>query len=82
MAALARALDFSHPRTAARGQPGVDNPSSGCRRCGACTIPQVDKPGYRREVLQAARYAPLGMRGMAGLGLTRISKGPRIYPRK
>jgi 2-keto-3-deoxy-L-rhamnonate aldolase RhmA len=31
-------------------------------------IPQVDNPDIAREVVQAARYAPMGMRGMAGLG--------------
>ena len=29
-------------------------------------IPQVDTPEIAREVVQAARYAPLGMRGQAG----------------
>jgi 2-keto-3-deoxy-L-rhamnonate aldolase RhmA len=31
-------------------------------------IPQVDTPEIAREVARAARYAPIGMRGMAGLG--------------
>ena len=31
-------------------------------------IPQVDTPAIAREVVQAARYAPAGQRGMAGLG--------------
>lgn len=31
-------------------------------------IPQVDTPEIARAVVQAARYAPLGMRGMAGVG--------------
>jgi 2-keto-3-deoxy-L-rhamnonate aldolase RhmA len=31
-------------------------------------IPQVDNPDIAREVVKAARYAPLGLRGMAGLG--------------
>ena len=31
-------------------------------------VPQVDTPEIAREVVQAARYAPAGMRGMAGLG--------------
>ncbi len=31
-------------------------------------IPQVDTPEIAYEVVQAARYAPMGMRGMAGLG--------------
>src|ERR671924_882306 len=30
-------------------------------------IPQVDTPDMAREIAQAARYAPVGMRGMAGL---------------
>ena len=32
-------------------------------------IPQVDTPEIDHEVAQAARYAPVGMRGMAGLGM-------------
>jgi 2-keto-3-deoxy-L-rhamnonate aldolase RhmA len=31
-------------------------------------IPQVDNPDIAREVVKAARYAPRGMRGMAGVG--------------
>jgi 2-keto-3-deoxy-L-rhamnonate aldolase RhmA len=31
-------------------------------------VPQVDTPEIAHEVAQAARYAPLGMRGMAGMG--------------
>jgi 2-keto-3-deoxy-L-rhamnonate aldolase RhmA len=31
-------------------------------------IPQVDTPAIASEVAQAARYAPIGRRGMAGLG--------------
>src|SRR5204863_899441 len=31
-------------------------------------VPQVDTPEIAAEVAQAARYAPVGMRGMAGLG--------------
>jgi 2-keto-3-deoxy-L-rhamnonate aldolase RhmA len=31
-------------------------------------IPQVDTPQIAREVVEAARYAPAGMRGMAGIG--------------
>jgi 2-dehydro-3-deoxyglucarate aldolase/4-hydroxy-2-oxoheptanedioate aldolase len=31
-------------------------------------IPQVDTPAIARDVVQAARYAPIGLRGMAGLG--------------
>jgi 2-keto-3-deoxy-L-rhamnonate aldolase RhmA len=31
-------------------------------------IPQVDTPAIARSVVEAARYAPLGMRGMAGFG--------------
>src|SRR5919201_5405010 len=30
-------------------------------------IPQVDTPAIAHEIAQAARYAPVGMRGMAGL---------------
>lgn len=31
-------------------------------------IPQVDTPAIAREVVAAARYAPLGLRGMSGVG--------------
>src|SRR5262249_61507698 len=31
-------------------------------------VPQVDTPESARRVAAAARYAPVGMRGMAGLG--------------
>jgi 2-keto-3-deoxy-L-rhamnonate aldolase RhmA len=30
-------------------------------------VPQVDTPEIARKVVEAARYAPLGMRGMAGV---------------
>src|SRR5207253_1440169 len=30
-------------------------------------VPQVDTPEIAQQVAQAARYAPIGMRGMAGL---------------
>src|SRR6202158_2362851 len=30
-------------------------------------VPQVDTPEIARQVVEAARYAPVGMRGMAGL---------------
>jgi len=67
MAALARALDF----------PILVRPPVGSREwitrlldagVWGLHIPQVDNPDIAREVVQAARYAPLGMRGMAGLG--------------
>jgi 2-keto-3-deoxy-L-rhamnonate aldolase RhmA len=67
MAMLGRALDF----------PVVVRPPEGSREwvtrlldCGVwgLHIPQVDNPDIAHEVVQAARYAPLGMRGMAGLG--------------
>src|SRR5271154_7126848 len=31
-------------------------------------VPQVDTPEIARSVVEAARYAPIGMRGMAGNG--------------
>ncbi|MBI3972373.1 MAG: hypothetical protein HY332_13925 [Chloroflexi bacterium] len=67
MAALARALGF----------PIVVRPPAGSREwitrlldagVWGLHIPQVDTPDIAREVVQAARYAPAGMRGMAGLG--------------
>lgn len=67
MAVLARALDF----------PILVRPPVGNREwitrlldagVGGLHIPQVDNPDIAREVVQAARYAPSGMRGMAGLG--------------
>jgi 2-keto-3-deoxy-L-rhamnonate aldolase RhmA len=67
MAALARALDF----------PLVVRPPEGSREwitrlldagVWGLHIPQVDTPEIAREVVQAARYAPAGLRGMSGLG--------------
>src|SRR3989454_8583071 len=67
MATLARALDF----------PIVVRPPEGNREwitrlldAGLWNlhIPQVDTPEIARAVVEAARYAPLGMRGQAGLG--------------
>jgi 2-keto-3-deoxy-L-rhamnonate aldolase RhmA len=67
MAVLARALDF----------PILVRPPVGSREwitrlldagVWGLHIPQVDNPDIAREVVKAARYAPLGMRGMAGLG--------------
>lgn len=67
MAVLARALDF----------PILVRPPEGSREwitrlldagVWGLHIPQVDNPYIAREVVKAARYAPLGMRGMAGLG--------------
>ncbi len=67
MAALARALDF----------PILVRPPVGSREwitrlldagVWGLHIPQVDNPDIAREVVKAARYAPLGMRGMAALG--------------
>ncbi len=67
MAALARALDF----------PILVRPPAGTREwvtrlldagVWGLHIPQVDNPDIAREVVQTARYAPLGMRGMAGVG--------------
>jgi 2-keto-3-deoxy-L-rhamnonate aldolase RhmA len=65
MAVLARALDF----------PVVVRPPAGNREwitrlldvgVQGLHIPQVDTPEIAHEVVQAARYAPAGMRGMAG----------------
>src|SRR5437773_9222016 len=67
MAVLSRALDF----------PLVVRPPEGSREwitrlldvgVWGLHVPQVDTPEIARQVVQAARYAPLGMRGMAGLG--------------
>jgi 2-keto-3-deoxy-L-rhamnonate aldolase RhmA len=67
MAVLARALDF----------PLVVRPPEGNREwitrlldvgVWGLHVPQVDTPEIARAVTQAARYAPVGMRGMAGLG--------------
>jgi len=67
MAALARALDF----------PIVVRPPEGSREwitrlldvgVWGLHVPQVDTPEIARAVVEAARYAPLGMRGQAGLG--------------
>jgi 2-keto-3-deoxy-L-rhamnonate aldolase RhmA len=67
MAVLARALDF----------PIVVRPPEGSREwitrlldagVWALHVPQVDTPEMARQVAQAARYAPAGMRGMSGLG--------------
>jgi 2-keto-3-deoxy-L-rhamnonate aldolase RhmA len=67
MAALARALDFP-----ILVRPPVGNREWITRLLDAgiwgLHIPQVDTPEIAHEVVQAARYAPLGMRGMAGLG--------------
>src|SRR3954463_4436861 len=66
MAALSRALDF----------PLVVRPPEGNREwitrlldigVWGLHIPQVDTPEIAHEVAQAAHYAPVGMRGMAGL---------------
>jgi 2-keto-3-deoxy-L-rhamnonate aldolase RhmA len=66
MAALGRALDF----------PLVVRPPAGNREwitrlldvgVWGLHVPQVDTPEIAREVAQAARYAPMGSRGMAGL---------------
>jgi 2-keto-3-deoxy-L-rhamnonate aldolase RhmA len=66
MAVLSRALDF----------PLIVRPPSGSREwitrlldvgVWGLHIPQVDTPEMAHEVAQAARYAPIGMRGMAGL---------------
>jgi 2-keto-3-deoxy-L-rhamnonate aldolase RhmA len=65
MAVLARALDF----------PIVVRPPAGNREwitrlldvgVWGLHIPQVDTPEIAQQVVQAARYAPAGMRGMAG----------------
>jgi 2-keto-3-deoxy-L-rhamnonate aldolase RhmA len=67
MAVLARALDF----------PLVVRPPEGSREwvtrlldvgVWGLHVPQVDTPEIAHAVAQAARYAPLGMRGMAGFG--------------
>jgi 2-keto-3-deoxy-L-rhamnonate aldolase RhmA len=67
MAALSRALDF----------PLLVRPPAGNREwitrlldagVWGLHIPQVDTPEIAREVVRAARYAPLGLRGMGGLG--------------
>jgi 2-keto-3-deoxy-L-rhamnonate aldolase RhmA len=67
MAALARAVDF----------PLVVRPPQGNREwitrlldvgVWGLHIPQVDTPEIAYEIARAARYAPIGMRGMAGLG--------------
>lgn len=66
MAVLARALDF----------PLIVRPPAGNREwitrlldigVWGLHVPQVDTPEIAREVVAAARYAPVGMRGMAGL---------------
>ncbi len=65
MAVLGRALDF----------PIVVRPPAGNREwitrlldvgVQGLHIPQVDTPEIAQEVVQAARYAPAGVRGMAG----------------
>lgn len=67
MAVLGRALDF----------PIVVRPPEGNREwitrlldvgVWGLHIPQVDTPEIAHEVVQAARYAPLGLRGQAGVG--------------
>jgi 2-keto-3-deoxy-L-rhamnonate aldolase RhmA len=67
MAVLARALDF----------PLIVRPPEGSRAwitrlldvgVTGLHIPQVDNPSIARAVVEAARYAPLGMRGMSGVG--------------
>jgi 2-keto-3-deoxy-L-rhamnonate aldolase RhmA len=67
MAVLARALDF----------PLVVRPPEGSREwitrlldagVWGLHIPQVDDPETAREVVRAARYAPEGGRGQAGIG--------------
>jgi 2-keto-3-deoxy-L-rhamnonate aldolase RhmA len=67
MAVLGRALNF----------PVIVRPPEGSREwitrlldvgVWGLHIPQVDTPEIAHEVAQAARYAPVGMRGMAGLG--------------
>jgi 2-keto-3-deoxy-L-rhamnonate aldolase RhmA len=66
MATLARALDF----------PVLVRPPVGSREwitrlldagVWGLHIPQVDTPEIAREVVKAARYAPLGLRGMGGV---------------
>src|ERR671927_860337 len=67
MAVLGRALGF----------PIVVRPPEGSREwitrlldvgVWGLHVPQVDTPEIARAVVEAARYAPIGMRGMAGLG--------------
>src|SRR5439155_15368850 len=67
MAVLGRALNF----------PVVVRPPEGSREwitrlldvgVWGLHIPQVDNPEIARRVVEAASYAPRGMRGMAGLG--------------
>src|SRR5947199_7880548 len=67
MAVLSRALDF----------PLVVRPPEGNREwitrlldvgVWGLHVPQVDTPEIAYKVAQAARYAPIGARGMAGLG--------------
>ena len=67
MAALARALAF----------PIVVRPPAGSREwitrlldagVWGLHVPQVDTPEIARAVVEAARYAPLGLRGMSGVG--------------
>lgn len=67
MAVLARALQF----------PIVVRPPEGSREwitrlldvgVWGLHVPQVDNPDIAHEVVQAARYAPQGMRGMSGVG--------------
>jgi 2-keto-3-deoxy-L-rhamnonate aldolase RhmA len=66
MAVLSRALDF----------PMIVRPPEGNREwitrlldvgVWGLHVPQVDTPEIAYDVTQAARYAPLGMRGMSGL---------------
>src|SRR4029077_8188150 len=66
MAVLSRALNF----------PLVVRPPEGNREwitrlldvgVWGLHVPQVDTPEIAHEIAQAARYAPVGMRGMAGL---------------
>jgi 2-keto-3-deoxy-L-rhamnonate aldolase RhmA len=66
MAVLSRALDF----------PIIVRPPSGTREwltrlldigVWGLHVPQVDTPEQARTVVELARYAPVGMRGMAGL---------------
>src|SRR3954451_6557259 len=65
MAVLGRALDF----------PVVVRPPEGNREwitrlldsgVWGLHVPQVDNPDIAREVVQASRYRPIGLRGMAG----------------
>jgi 2-keto-3-deoxy-L-rhamnonate aldolase RhmA len=67
MAALSRALDF----------PLVVRPPDGNREwitrlldvgVWGLHVPQVDNPDIAHAVVQAARYAPSGLRGMSGVG--------------